>query len=469
MKKNDIFELEITGTDADGFGIGKPDGFAVFVGGALPGDRILARALKVKPRYAYGKIEKIITPSPYRKSADDANICPHHTRCGGCQWQHCNYDAQLLFKKNIVTDALTRIGQIENPNVLDVIGMQAPYRYRGKAVSPIGLDGVGVFAARSHRIIPIADCNIQQQGHKEFIRVINEYIKEFNVPVYDEVTHTGLLRHLMVRKSFHSNEVMVCVTVNGTELPHSEELCARLTEAGASTVLISIHTKKGNAVLGDRFKILTGPGFITERIGGVDYQLSARSFFQVNPVQTKVLYDKAVEAADLATGDAVINAQGGAGAFQPIDPHPQRGAIIDAHAGVGGVALYAARAVRKVCGVEIVPEAVEDAKRNAALNGIDNAEFYLGAAETVIPELLNGGERFGAVFLDPPRKGCGAELLSAIVEAEIPKVVYISCDPATLARDIKIMADGGYMLKSAQPVDMFPQTGEVECVCLLTR
>jgi 23S rRNA (uracil1939-C5)-methyltransferase len=447
MKKNDIFELEITGTDADGFGIGKPDGFAVFVEGALPGDKILARALKVKPRYAYGKIEKLITPSPYRKSADDANICPHHTRCGGCQWQHCDYDAQLMFKKNIVTDALTRIGRIENPNVADVIGAQVPYRYRGKAVFPIGPNGAGVFAARSHRIIPIDDCNIQQESHKEFIRVINEYIKEFNVPVYDEITHTGLPRHLMVRKSFHSSEVMVCVTVNGTELPHSEELCARLTEAGASTVLISVHTKKGNAVLGDRFKILTGPGFITERIGGVDYQLSARSFFQVNPAQTKVLYDKAIEAADLSPS----------------------GAVIDAHAGVGGVALYAARAVCRVCGVEIVPEAVEDAKRNAALNGMDNAAFCLGAAETVIPELLNGGERFDAVFLDPPRKGCGAELLTAIIEAEIPKVIYISCDPATLARDIKILADGGYTLRTIQPVDMFPQTGEVECVCLLTR
>jgi 23S rRNA (uracil1939-C5)-methyltransferase len=447
MKKNDIFELDITGTNADGFGIGKPDGFTVFVEGALPGDKILTRALKVKPRYAYGKIEKLITPSPYRKSDDDASICPYHKRCGGCQWQHCGYDAQLSFKKQIVTDALKRIGQIETPNVADVIGMDAPYRYRGKAVFPIGLDGVGVFAPRSHRIIPISDCNIQQESHKHFISIINEYMKEYNVPVYDEITHTGLLRHLMVRKSFHSNEIMVCLTINGTELPHSKELCARLTEAGASTVLLSVHTKKGNAVLGDSFKILTGSGFITERIGGVDYQLSARSFFQVNPVQTKILYDKAIEAADLSPSDT----------------------IIDAHAGVGGVALYAARAVRKVCCVEIVPEAIEDARRNAALNGIENAEFYLGAAEAVIPELLNGGERFGAVFLDPPRKGCGAELLSAIIAAGIPKVVYISCDPATLARDIKILADGGYTLKSAQPVDMFPQTGEVECVCLLTR
>jgi 23S rRNA (uracil1939-C5)-methyltransferase len=445
VKKNDIFDLDITGTDADGFGIGRLDGFAVFVEGALPGDKISARALKVKPRYAFGKIEKIMSPSPHRKNPGDPSICPYSARCGGCQWQHCDYAAQLQFKKNIVTDTLTRIGQIESPPGRDVIGMDTPYRYRGKAVFPIGPQGVGVFAPRSHRIIPIADCNIQQEDHKKFLYIIHEYIKEFYIPVYDELTHTGLLRHLMVRKSFFTNEVMVSFTINGNEIPHEKELTARLTDAGASTVLLSIHTAKGNAVLGDRFRVLSGGGFICERIGHVEYRLSARSFFQVNPVQTKILYDKAVEMADLAGGETVI----------------------DAHAGVGGVALYLARNICKVYGVEIVPEAVEDARHNAVLNGIENAEFILGAAEKVIPDLLTGGERCDTIFLDPPRKGCGAELLNAIVETKIPKVIYISCDPATLARDIKLLAEGGYVLKSVQPVDMFPQTGEVECVCLL--
>jgi 23S rRNA (uracil1939-C5)-methyltransferase len=272
-----------------------------------------------------------------------------------------------------------------------------------------------------------------------------DYIKRRNVAIYNETTHTGLMRQVMVRTSIHANEVMVVCVVNGSSLPHEDELANQLTAAGATTVLINPHTKKGNAVLGETFRTLSGDGFIRQQIGPIQYQLSPGSFFQVNTRQAGVLYEKAVNMAGLKETDT----------------------IIDAHAGVGGVALYAARNVKRVFGVDIIPSAVVDASKNAALNGITNAEFICGAAEKIIPLLLEKNT-VDAIFFDPPRKGCGNELLDAVIQAKIGKIIYISCEPATLARDIKRCSEGGYTLAEAQPVDMFPMTGKVETVCLLT-
>ncbi|MDR1663852.1 MAG: 23S rRNA (uracil(1939)-C(5))-methyltransferase RlmD [Clostridiales bacterium] len=446
-RKNAVVPLSIDDVDSDGFGIGKHEGFAVFVDGALPGDVLRVRLLKIKPRFAYGKIEKILTPSPHR--ADPA--CPVASRCGGCQFQHCAYSAQLIFKKRMVEDALRRIGKVENPPVADVLGMAEPFHYRGKGQFPAG-EGIGLYAPRSHKIIPVASCHIQHPAHAAILEAARLYLSRYGVPPYDENSHTGLVRHVMVKASFSSGEVMAALIINGDRCPWEKELAKLFTDAGASTVIINPNTKRGNVILGDRFRVLTGDGYIRESVGDITYRLSARSFFQVNPAQTKVLYDTALKFGGFTGNETVI----------------------DAHAGVGGVALYAAKQARFVYGVEIVGEAVDDAVYNAEQNGIKNARFVCGAAEEEVEKIIrgkNGGEaeeNISAVFLDPPRKGCGRALLDAVSFARIPKVIYISCDPATLARDIKLLREGGYGLEKVQPVDMFPQTGKVEAVALLT-
>ncbi|MCL1843351.1 MAG: 23S rRNA (uracil(1939)-C(5))-methyltransferase RlmD [Defluviitaleaceae bacterium] len=449
-QKNTRHVIEVLEATAKGFGIGSINGFTVFVDGGLPGDIIDSLLVKVKKRYGYAKIMAIITPSPFRIKSE----CPVSKTCGGCQWQHCEYSAQLGFKKKIVSDAFARIGGIINPPVFDVIGMENPARYRNKAVFPItpakNKDGfaIGMFAPRSHRLVEVNDCLIQHESHVKILQALKEHMRSCKITAYDETAHKGLVRHIVIRTSFSSGEIMVAIVVNGKILPGAEEFCETLTGLGVSTVLVSRNTFRGNTILGNHFQILSGSGFISEKIGEVEYQLSAPSFFQVNPVQTRILYEVAIAQAEIAPDFT----------------------IIDAHAGVGGVALFAAKSAKSVLGVDIVEAAVTDAKKNAALNGIKNAEFVCGAAEDVIPKLMQSeNTRPNVIFLDPPRKGTDAELLNAIICAEIPKVVYISCDPATLARDVKILVSGGYKLIAAQPVDMFPFTGKVETVSVLRR
>jgi len=474
IKKNSQHTIEIESVTAKGFGIGHVNDFAIFVDGGLPGDKLLIHVVKVKTRYGYGKILNILTPSPSRIKSP----CPVSNHCGGCQWQHCDYQAQLGFKKQIVTDALQRIGGIENPPVNDVIGMENPSRYRNKAVFPVvpsdNKDGfaIGMYAPRSHRIIEVEDCGIQHEAHVRVLQTVKEHMRRHKISAYDEITHKGLMRHITIRTSLATKEIMVVLTINGKNIPAEGELNENLTTIGVTTAIISRHESKGNAVLGDSFRVLFGKGFIREHLGTegkaftrsearkrrpdsfrperwgfggrapiqIKYQLSAPSFFQVNPLQAAVLYDVALSQAQLNCTQTVI----------------------DAHVGVGGVALYAAKHVKHVIGVDIVPEAIEDAKKNAALNGIENAEFIVGAAEDVIPKLLSGEMQSQVVFLDPPRKGCEPALLDALITAKIERIVYISCDPATLARDIKRLVGGGYNLAAVQPVDMFPMTGKVE-------
>lgn len=462
MKKNSRHAIEIREVTAKGFGIGNIGGFAVFVDGALPGDVVSALIVKVKKTYAYAKILQIITPSPFRIKSP----CAVSEKCGGCQWQHCEYSAQLGFKKQIVTNALERIGGVKNPPVFDVLGMENPARYRNKAVFPIvpakNRDGfaIGMYAPRSHRLVEVADCGIQHAAHVEILAAVKDFMRRRKISAYDETTHTGIMRHVVIRTSLATGEVMVILVANG-RLPAGLEL-------DAATVLVNKNTSRGNTIFGEEFRVLTGGGFIRERLGDIEYQLSAPSFFQVNPVQARVLYETAIAQAGL-DGTQIV---------------------IDAHAGVGGVALFAAKHAKHVLGVDIVKTAVADAKKNAALNGIENAEFICGAAEEIIPLLLSSrGETFfgkkasprtplqknshfnciDVIFLDPPRKGCDAALLDALIAAQIPKIVYISCDPATLARDVKILTVGGYKLTAAQPVDMFPFTGKVETSVLLCR
>ena len=444
VKKNDKLTVEIENVTAKGFGVAKVDDFTLFTDGGLPGDKLSVKVLKVKPRYGYGKILQVLTPSPHRIQSP----CPVSDKCGGCQWQHCEYQAQLGFKKQIVVDALTRIGGVSDPPVADVIGMEIPQPYRNKAVFPvvpIGDDfAIGMYAPRSHRIIPVDECAIQHPAHVPVIKVLGDFMRRHKIKAYDETTHTGIVRYVLVRTSQATGEIMVVLVINADIIPKENKLAAALTAIGATTIIINRHKTKGNAVMGDAFRNLTGEGLIREQINGIWYQLSAPSFFQVNPVQTAVLYGTAVEMAGL-TGSEIV---------------------MDAHVGVGGVALGAAAKAKQVIGVDIVQEAINDAEKNAAINSITNAKFICGAAEDVIPKML-GDTTPDAIFLDPPRKGCEKKLLDAIIAANVKTVVYISCDPATLARDIKILAQGGYKLTVAQPVDMFPMTGKVEICCQL--
>ena len=455
VKKNANLTIEIENVTSKGFGIAKVEDFVLFTEGGLPGDTLDVKVIKVKKTYGYGKIQRIITPSPHRIQSP----CPVSDKCGGCQWQHCEYHAQLSFKKQIVTDALTRLGGIVNPPVADVIGMGAPQPYRNKAVFPIvpapqdphGDNGfaIGMYAPRSHRIIPIARCAIQHPIHESILKILGDFMRRHDITAYDEVAHKGIMRHVVIRTSQATGEAIVVLVINSDHLPKENKLATALTDTGATTVIINTHKSKSNTIMGNHFRNLTGEGFIREKIGHIWYQLSAPSFFQVNPVQTAALYDTAVSMASL-TGQEVV---------------------MDAHVGVGGVALAAARHASQVVGVDIVQEAIADAKKNAALNGITNAQFICGAAEYVIPKMLaeDGGVPPDVVFLDPPRKGCDGVLLDALITAKIKTIVYISCDPATLARDIKILAQGGYSLDAAQPVDMFPMTGKVETVALLRQ
>jgi len=502
-KKNSRHNIKIESVTAKGFGVGYINGFTVFVDGGLPGDELEIHIVKAKSRYGYGKIVEIVRPSAARIESP----CPVSGHCGGCQWQHADYQAQLSYKKQIVIDALERVGGIKKPPVQDVVGMTqipAPAYYRNKAVFPIvpypNADGfaIGMFAARSHRIVEVDHCIIQHPAHVPILKAVKRHMRSHKIRPYNEQTHTGLMRFVMIRTSLATNEVMVVLTINGTKLPLEKKLAEDLTAVGTTTVVVSRHTAKSNVVLGDSFRIISGNGFIRETIGHVTYQISAPSFFQVNPVQTKILYDIAIAQAQ-----------------------PNGKTILDAHVGAGGVALYAAMHAKKVIGVDIVPEAIADGEKNADINDITNMHFICGAAEDVIPPMLyyaqegsspshaTGGcceretlirkklparsicheeniqlvtenhqlkyphEDFqikpDIVFLDPPRKGCEPALLDALIAAPISKIVYISCDPATFARDVKILVQGGFDLITVQPVDMFPHTGKVEISALLCR
>lgn len=377
--------------------------------------------------------------------------CPVYKQCGGCQLQHVSYEGQLSFKQKQVQGVMERIGHLPNVPVLPTMGMTDPWRYRNKAQVPVAnRDGglvAGFYQQRSHDIIDMDMCLIQQQENDDVVQVVKSILEKYNVPAYHEQKHKGTIRHIMARYGLTTGEIMVVLVTRTSELPNKKHIIEEIVKAvpNVKSIVQNVNTKRTNVILGDQTNVLWGEEYIYDYIGDVKFAISAKSFYQVNPEQTKVLYDKALEYADL-TGEETV---------------------IDAYCGIGTISLFLAQKAKKVYGVEIVPEAIEDAKRNAKLNNIDNAEFEVGEAEVVIPNWYKQGIKADVIVVDPPRKGCDEALLKTILKMKPKKVVYVSCGPATLARDLKILEEGGYQTVEVQPVDMFPHTTHVETVAKL--
>ena len=451
MKKNDLLQIKIEAMGNAGEGIGKIDGYPLFVKDALPGDLAEVRVTKVKKTYAFARLERLLEASPERTEPR----CPLHRRCGGCQIQALSYEKQLEYKEQRVREDLIRIGGFADPPVFPVLGMDEPYHYRNKAQFPFGRNRegrivTGFYAGRTHTIVPGTDCAIGVPENKQILELILDFMEKHGIAPYDETTGKGLLRHALIRKGFATGELMVCLVINGRSFPHVEELADRLFEIpGMTSFSLNVNQKNTNVILGEEVIPVRGQTYITDRIGGVSYQISPLSFYQVNPVQTEKLYRTALEYAGLTGGETVW----------------------ELYCGIGTISLFLARGAGQVYGVEVVPQAVEDARRNADLNGITNVVFYLGKAEEVLPEKYEkDGIRADVIVVDPPRKGCDSACLETVLRMEPERIVYVSCDPATLARDLKILcADGRYELSKVQPVDMFPHTAGIENVAQLFR
>lgn len=539
VNKNDIVDVDVTdGMGQHGEGVGKLDGFTLFIQGALPGERVRVKVLKLKKKYGYAKLLEVLKPSPHRTEAP----CPLFGRCGGCQLQHVRYEEQLRLKRQIVIDNLERIGKLQvqkagetlglsgvlseseqrqadaygaadqallsvdsagvgtgdgnaaaadsdvsrpsigSPadrlNVADqgedasaigeagegaegssgvvvhpTLGMKEPWHYRNKAQVPVGVENgrllAGFYALGSHRIIDMDACLIQDEHNDQAIQTVKDLAQELGISIYDEENHRGLLRHIAVRKGFKTGEMMIVLVTNGRDIPKQDAWVQLIREQvpNVASICQNMNTKRTNVIFGEETRVLWGRDVIYDEIGDVRFAISARSFYQVNPVQTKVLYEKALEYAELSGKETVI----------------------DAYCGIGTISLFMARHADKVYGVEIVPEAVEDARRNALINDIRNAEFEVGKAEEVLPAWQKQGIRADVIVVDPPRKGCDEALLETILQMKPKRVVYVSCNPSTLARDLRILEDGGYRTVEVQPVDMFPHTVHVECVILMVR
>ena len=448
--KNKHYEIEIIDLGAQGEGVGKIGEFTVFVPEAITGDVVEVRLVKVKKSYGYGKVMQIISPSPFRQNPK----CHVAAKCGGCQIQHMQYEAQLDFKTKKVKDCIERIGGLKGIKVNDTLGMEMPYHYRNKAQYPIrkeaGSIQMGFFAQRSHRIVPSNECSIQDPKNKVIMQVVTEFLNTNNIPIYNEETHKGLVRHLMIKTGYHTNEIMVCLVINGRKLPKAEELVKALQQIeGVSSILLNHQLDKTNVILGNEITLLYGKEYIIDKIGDLSFKISPLSFFQVNPIQTEVLYKKALDYAEL-TGEETV---------------------WDAYCGIGTISLFLAQKAKKVYGVEIVPQAIENAKENARLNGLTNVEFFTGKAEEIIPNLYKEqGIKADTIVVDPPRKGCDIYLLETLKDMAPQKIVYVSCDPATLARDLAyLVEEAGYDVEEVQPVDMFPHTTRVENVVKLVR
>ncbi|MDQ0185273.1 23S rRNA (uracil(1939)-C(5))-methyltransferase RlmD [Cytobacillus sp. FSL R5-0569] len=444
VKKNDYIDVTFEDLTHEGAGVAKVDGYPLFVPNALPGEKAQIKVLKTSKGYGFGKLIETYEESPYRVTAP----CPIYKECGGCQLQHLSYEGQLLAKQKQVRDVLTRIGKLENVTVHPTLGMSDPWRYRNKSQVPIGeheggLIG-GFYQQRSHQIIDMKSCLIQQEKNDEVIQKVKDICNKNGVRAYDEQRHKGDLRHIMARYGLVTGDVMIVLVTKAKDLPNRKKIIADITEniAGVKSIVQNVNPKKTNVIMGDETRVLWGQEVIYDYIGDVRFAISARSFYQVNPEQTKVLYDKALEYAALTGKEEVI----------------------DAYCGIGTISLFLAQKAKSVFGVEIVPEAIEDAKRNAELNNITNANFAVGKAEEVIPAWYEKGHKADVLVVDPPRKGCDEALLQTIIDMKPKKVVYVSCNPGTLARDLRVLEDGGYRTVEVQPVDMFPQTTHVEVV-----
>jgi 23S rRNA (uracil1939-C5)-methyltransferase len=471
-KKNDFVEMQIEDMSDTGEGIGKTDGFIWFVKDAVIGDRVRAKVMKTKKSYGFARLMEVLEPSPARVEP----ACPVARQCGGCQLQAMSYEEQLRFKEKKVFNNLKRIGGFENLACVDedgalrdledagkipflpIIGMENPWRYRNKAQFPFGCDRdgrivTGFYAGRTHDIIESEDCLLGVEENAKILACIKAYMEEYKVAPYNEAAHSGLVRHALIRKGFRTGELMVCLVINGPAkaLKHSEvlveRLCALYPEQMKS-ISCSINTEKTNVIMGRDIVNLYGPGYITDDIGSVRYRISPLSFYQVNPVQTERLYSTALEYAGL-TGDETV---------------------WDLYCGIGTISLFLAQKAKKVYGVEIIPAAIEDARANAELNGFTNTEFFVGKAEEVLPEQYEKNHTYADVIVvDPPRKGCDQLCLDTILKMSPKKVVYVSCDSATLARDLKHLCANGYRLEKVRAVDQFPGSTHVETVVSIRR
>ena len=470
-EKNQILTVEITDMTSEGEGVGKKDGFPFFIKDTVIGDKAEIRVTRVKKNYAYGRLEKVLTPSPFRIDPK----CAFHKQCGGCQIQSMSYEKQLEFKDARVRNNLIRIGGFapeKIDNIMEpILGMEEPFYYRNKAQYPVGQNKegepvTGFYAGRTHSIVANTECHLGVKENKEILEIILAYMRENRVPAYDESTGKGLIRHVLIRKGFFSGEIMVCLVVNlkgaQRKLPAQQKLLDKLlTIPNMTSVSLNINTERTNVILGQEIRLIWGKATIKdtihvcdednnfERTGrGITYAISPVSFYQVNPVQTEKLYSLALSFAELTGQETVW----------------------DLYCGIGTISLFLAEKAKKVYGVEVIPQAVENARENAVSNGIFNAEFFVGKAEEVLPEKYKKDGIFADVIVvDPPRKGCDTACLDTILKMTPLRVVYVSCDSATLARDLKVLCGGGYEVERVRAVDMFPMTVGVETVCLLSN
>lgn len=444
LEKNRIYRAHIDGYSSEGLGIARIDGQVVFVHGAVRGEICDVLVMKVLKNAAFGKIAALVEPSPARREPD----CPYYGRCGGCDFRHMSYEEELWAKRARVQDALTRIGGAEIA-VEEILGAEQPLHYRNKSIYPISPTGeVGFYRARSHQVVHVEHCLIQKPEADALAQALRDYIARFRVPPYDEATGRGLLRHLYVRTSC-AGESLVCLLVNGSRLPHEEELVAMLRAAAPRLcgVVLGENTRRGNAILGDRYRTLWGRDYLTDTLCGLELRLSVPSFYQVNHDQAQRLYEKALEYAGL-TG---------------------RELAVDLYCGAGTITQVLARRARHVIGGEIVPEAIRDAEDSARRNGVENVEFLCGDASRLAAELRQRGLRPDVICVDPPRKGLAPDVVEAAASMTPGRIVYVSCDPATLARDVARFAPLGYCPVRACAVDLFPGTAHVETVCLLSK
>lgn len=449
VKKNDYIDVEFVDLTHEGQGVAKIDGFPVFVPGGLPGEYAQIKILNVKKNYGYGKLIEIREKSPYRVEIPKEDMHKY----GGCQLHHMSYEGQLQFKQNLVEQTLTRIGKLQDVNIHPIIGMEQPFHYRNKAQVPVGERNgrliTGFYKPRTHEIIDTDESVIHMEAINDAIKIVKEICSELGVTAYNEEAHTGVLRHIMARFGRKTDELMIVLITRTEKLPHRKEIVEKIVAAlpNVKSVVHNVNPKRTNVILGEKTQVLWGQNVIYDYIGNVKFAISPRSFYQVNPVQTKVLYDKALAYTGL-TGEEIV---------------------IDAYCGIGTISLFLAQQAKKVYGVEVVPDAINDAKKNADLNGNTNVEFSVGEAEVVIPNWAEEGIHADVIVVDPPRKGCDAALLKTIIEMKPKRVVYVSCNPATLARDLGILEADDYQTVEVQPVDMFPMTMHVECCALLKK
>lgn len=450
IKKNDIYNIKITDLGTQGEGIGKINGYTLFVKNTLPDEEVKTLVVKANKNYGYGKALEIINPSPHRINPP----CSVAGKCGGCTIQHLDYETQLKLKQNKVKQNIMRIGGFNNIKVKPVIGMEEPYHYRNKAQYPVNSDkngiNIGFYSLGSHKIVNNDNCLIGSKVNSKILQTIKAFMENNNISAYNEETGKGFVRHILIREGFYTGEIMVCLIVNSNKFKYKKELLKALEEIeNLKSIVINYNTVKSNVIMGQKCETIWGQNYITDKIGDLIFKISPLSFFQVNPVQTYKLYSKALEFANLKGNEIVI----------------------DAYCGIGSISLFLAQKAKKVYGIEIVPDAIENAIENAKLNNIKNAEFFAGKSEDIVPKLYNEKKiKADVMVVDPPRKGCDESLLRLMLNMKPERIVYVSCDSATLARDLKILCESGtYNIEKIQPVDMFPHSYHVETVCLLTR